>query len=244
MENFKIDELQDVKCIINFIKNNGIKVLILDSFRRFFLGKENEADAINKIFNTLKTIRKECGDITIITLHHAKKDNSDGHSQDIRDILRGSSDIVNSADSVIGVKRHIKESKLLIEHIKNRSGEEIKGKILQIDNVDGGAYIWEIGDATEAREKPGKSDECADKILNFIEEKQLRTFVKKDIEEITNNYKRSSVYDALRKLKLDGVIIESGATNKLTYMVNMVFSSKEKVESEDESKDDSKQLKL
>lgn len=220
MENFKIDEIEDIKVIVNFIKQNNIRLVILDSFRRFFIGKENDADVINKIFETLKFIRKECNDITILALHHAKKDGQNGN-EDIRDILRGSSDIVNSADSVIGVKRNIKSNKLTIEHIKNRSGEEMKGKVLQIDNEDNKAYIWEVGDVRDKETIKSKPEEFADKILNFLEEHKLTKFTRKDLLPITEGTNPDLITKGLRILKQDGIVNEICSGKYASYTANL-----------------------
>lgn len=220
MENFKIDEVEDIKTIISFIKLKDIKFVILDSFRRFFIGKENDADVINRIFETLKYVRKECGDITILALHHAKKDGQNGN-EDIRDILRGSSDIVNSADSVIGVKRNIKSNKLTIEHIKNRSGEEIKGKVIEVNNDNNQAYIWEVGDVKDKESQKSKPEECADKLLAFFEEKAIKVFSRKDITFIETEYSHETITKAIRLLKNDGVLLENGGGKYITYSVNL-----------------------
>ena len=220
MENLKIDEIEDIRKIITFVKEKQIKLLVLDSFRRFFIGKENDADVMNRIFETLKFIRRECGDITIIALHHAKKDNQN-NGGDIRDILRGSSDIVNSADSVIGVNRKMRSDKLTIEHIKNRSGEEVIGKTLQIDTADNQAYIWETGTLDNNATIASKPEECAEKLMTFLENKQLKIFERKELKEFEEVYKYDTITKAIRILKTDGILTENGNGKRLNYSVNI-----------------------
>lgn len=219
MESLGFDNREDVLDIINFINKNNIEVVVFDSFRRFFLGEENDAGLINKIFNTLKYIRNECKDVTIIVLHHAKKDSQNGQG-DIRDILRGSSDIVNSADSVIGIKRKHGKDLITIEHIKNRAGEELVGKVIQIESGENKdkAYLYET--ANEARHVNIKSapEQCADEIIQFIEDNKLPIFSRKNLEPMASKYPKDTITKALRILIDSGDLISKGEGKLKSYL--------------------------
>lgn len=241
MENFRLENPEDIKALTDAIKKYNISLLILDSFRRFFVGKENDADVINKIFNTLKLVRKICDDITIIALHHAKKDDGNSWEADIRDILRGSSDIVNSADSVIGIKRKMRQTKFQIEHIKNRAGEEMSGKIVQIDGkLENKMYFYEIADVKEVENAKLKPEACADELLNLLETKKLYNFKRVDIKDLENKYTYDNITRALRILKKDGILTENSAGPHTSYIYQSTgaISSNNEVETNIETSDE------
>lgn len=221
MENLRLDNQADVTALVNFIKKNGIEVVVFDSFRRFFIGEENDAGAINTIFNTLKYIRKECGDITIIILHHAKKDNQNG-ATDIRDMLRGSSDIVNMADSVIGVKRHAGKPAFVIEHIKNRAGEELVGKLVRIESGENNdmAYFYETAVEIDRERVLSQPEVCANEILKWCEDTHTQTFKKGDLVTINSKYNEKMVYQALKILVQEGTLNQVGSNKGSTYVLN------------------------
>lgn len=223
MENLRLENEQDILDIIKFVNENNIKVIVFDSFRRFFVGKENDADTINEIFNKLKVIRKACKDCTIIVIHHAKKD-SPGQQMDIRDILRGSSDIVNSADSVIAIKRKHGHNAILIEHIKNRAGEEMVGKIIAIDCSENKAYFYETAVEPNQSKVQSEPEKCAEAIISLAEDKKLSFFQRKDINEINEKFARDTITKALRILCSEGTIVVKGSGKYVTYLVNNIKS--------------------
>ena len=222
MENFRLENLEDISLIIDYVIKNNIKLIVFDSFRRFFIGKENDADVINKIFNTLKIIRKKCGDVTMIVIHHAKKDNQNGND-DLRDILRGSSDIVNLADSVIGIHRKIKQNRLIMEHIKSRAGIEMQGRLLKVDSGENNdsTYIWEDENSDIHVEKKSGPEECAERLMTFLTDKKITNFKRADVQEIEKLFSKDTFTKAIRILKIDGILIENGGGKYINYTFNL-----------------------
>jgi len=233
MEGIRLDKVVDLNQIIDFIIENNIEVLICDSFRRFIGFDENNATEMNMLFNNLKKLRKICNNLTIIILHHQKK--NDGNGGDIRDSLRGSSDIVNSADSIITMGRKAGTKYIKIGHIKNRSGEEMIDKILIIDSGDDKkmAYIYESDKSINSAGVYDAQDKCAERIIKWTEDSKVDNFKKKDVmNEMSEEFSESIIRRALATMCQDGSLDRVGSTRSSTYCVIKLVSKEEK---EDES---------
>jgi len=224
MENLKLDLTKDCEKLIAFINENDIKVLICDSFRRFISFDENNATEMNILFNNLKNIRKRCGNLTIIILHHMKKDNAQ-NAGDVRDQLRGSSDIVNSADSIIGIGRKHGSCAIQMQHIKNRSGEEMTNKLIKIDSGDDkdSAYFWETDIELDETKIMSKPEAYCDDIMKYLEDNKIKVFKASDIEDNFTTYTHYGVSQALKILSQEGSIMKDGNGCKTRYLVNSVI---------------------
>jgi KaiC/GvpD/RAD55 family RecA-like ATPase len=240
LESNTLDNMNTIKNIISFIKYFKIDVLVLDSFRRFFIGKENEADVINVIFNKLKAIRQACGgNLTIIILHHAKKGGDNSQEVDLRDILRGSSDIVNMSDSVIGVTRAVGGNYFTIAHIKTRGGEELKGRRIKVeyDKDTNSMNLYETNTPVTEQARDAlrtKPQECAEKIYNWIETTaSVNVFQRSELPaDIRTDYEYDTITKAFKELAQDGMITKSGGGAHTKYVVNRTAMTATKPESE------------
>jgi len=221
LENIRLDNIESINQIINFVNTNNIKFLICDSFRRFIGFDENNATEMNKLFNNLKFIRNKCNNLTIVLLHHLKKDNA-SYTQDMRDMLRGSSDIVNSADSIIGIKRKHGFNAFQIEHIKNRSAEEMKNKLILMETGDKQdmSYFYESDKEMDHEKILSKDEECAEAITKHLKENGMATFTRSDLKEIIENYSTDIITKAFRILRTDETIISSGGGKYSKYTFN------------------------
>jgi hypothetical protein len=231
IQNLNIDEDRVIKLIIDYVKNNDIKLIFLDSFRRFFSANENDATEMNKIYSNLKRIRVETG-AAIISIHHLKKDPAAGSSHDLRDQIRGSSDIVNCADCIIGVDRKHGQKGLVMFHVKSRAGEEQRGKKILVEGEGTNSTSFKlIGDISEEKaDTSSKAEKCADKIIKFLEDKKLAVFVRQDIKEVSDNFAFDTVTKALRILKTEGNITESAFGRSTKYTFNLAVKQEEKKE--------------
>lgn len=146
-------ELKNLEVLEDFDKKNiqgeietakGYDVIILDSYRRFLEGTENDSEVTDKFFNEylkpLKTLGK-----TIIILHHFKKSNPEEFTDDVlMDLFRGSSDIPAQFDLIYGIfkspERQTKDGDLTynlsIAKIKNRLGLPIKDFAVKVVKKD------------------------------------------------------------------------------------------------------------
>lgn len=78
-------------------------IIILDSYRRFLEGSENDSEVTNKFYKEFLSLLKEMGK-TVIIIHHLRKQKIEdfGESEFI-DTFRGSGDITAQLDVVLGV---------------------------------------------------------------------------------------------------------------------------------------------
>lgn len=219
LENIKLDKIDDLKQVIKFINDNNIKVLICDSFRRFIGFDENNATEMNTLFNNLKAIRRLCPNITILILHHLKKENGK-YNSDIRDMLRGSSDIVNSADSIIGITRKHGAKCFKIFHVKNRSGEEMGNKIVKIDgDKEDKAYFYETEEQADKSLALKAEEVCANRLLKYVEENKLKSFKRSELTTIEEEFSKDVLTKALRILVNEGTLIRVGKGPNTSYQI-------------------------
>jgi len=88
-----------LKTELENIKNYDI--IVLDSYRRFLKGSENDSEVTNEFF--LKFLKKaKTAGKTIIVLHHLKKPSDE---QELIHAFRGNTDIVSQFDVVFGVQK-------------------------------------------------------------------------------------------------------------------------------------------
>jgi RecA-family ATPase len=214
LNNIRFDNLEDINKLIKFINDNDIKVLFFDSFRRFFSGEENDATLMNRLFNILKYIRNQTN-TTILIIHHYKKNDSKG-TNDIRDRMRGSSDIMNSADSVIAVGRKHGQDAFEIQHVKLRAAKEITNKLYSISNEeDDAAYIYEIEDINKQRKVITKPEQIAEDIVTYLEDNNIEDIKAKTIREQFKAESYDTITKAIRILINDNILISFGPSKKL-----------------------------
>jgi len=118
----------------NAIEKYKIKVVVFDTLHRFAYYDENKADDINMLYT--KVFKHLINDyhVTILFLHHSKKDGG----------YRGSGDFLGMVDVSYKVLRNGKTNKFKILNEKCRSGEiaDIQGEInfgeefMRIDRLD------------------------------------------------------------------------------------------------------------
>lgn|GEM_PF-6622711 len=201
MDGIRLDKSEYIIDLIDYINGHGIGLMVCDSFRRFIGFDENNATEMNQLFNFYKYLRKQCPGLTIINLHHLKKFDP-SKAMDMRDALRGSSDIVNNADSIIGVKRKAGFDQVIIQHIKNRSAQEKQPTMLMIENEDDKkTYIYESEKSLNpANLGDGMTDKCAKDILNYVNTKGIKEFKSDLIKEQFTKYDTKTIQRALKEL--------------------------------------------
>lgn len=216
-----LENALDVNLIINLIKKRQATFVILDSLRRFFSSKENDSDTMNKLYKNLELIRQACGDVTIMLIHHTKKDSLD--NQDGRDMARGSGDLIGFVDSSLYLRRVVGQNSVIITQTKNRGGEELVNKRIIIDkNEQDGFYIWETKDAPDKENRLSKVDAAIEEIMTLKEVKNLKEFNWDQLIEIKNNkgISHETIIRALRIMKMDGTINQIGLTRNVKYVFN------------------------
>lgn len=127
-QSLRLDDISGRDFLKQYILENNIKLIIVDTYRRVISYEENDANAVSFFFTEcLKPICEQTG-ASFVFIHHHKKGKSEN---DEKEMLRGSSDLVNFVDGVIQISR--KGSKLTIKQTKNRSGKEVEPFDLNIE---------------------------------------------------------------------------------------------------------------
>lgn len=142
----------------NTIKQYKIKVLIFDTMHRFAFYDENKADDINILYTKVFKPLIENFGITILFLHHSKKDGG----------YRGSGDFLGMVDVSYKIMRNGKTNKFRIINEKCRSGEisDISG---EIDFGEEYIRINRLDEEEEQEERINKLKELTDKIKGMFE---------------------------------------------------------------------------
>lgn len=205
----KIDSYLDLPKIEQIIKDNEIKLVIVDTYRRFISFDENDAGDVSKLFvDMLKPLCEKTG-AAIILIHHEKKGESTG---DEMDMLRGSSDLANYVDGVIQIER--KGNSLILKQTKNRSGKELEPFKIKVDTDEINYFKFIYSGNLESIET-----QIAKELVKWMLLKELNSFTytqAKDYAE-SKGYKKNKIVDALMDLQNKGIIEKGG--ERMPYKV-------------------------
>lgn len=205
--NVNRDNLQDFHLEENFNKANiekelelskNFDLIILDSYRRFLEGTENDSDITDKFFSEYIKPLKNAGK-TIIILHHLKKIKlSELSDDDLIDAFRGSTDIPAQFDLVYGVIKSPEVQEFETNNLSfNMSLLKAKNRLgLPIKNFTFKIIKNEIGKKTEF------------KFLNYGKLKEPKEIIQDKIILLLQEQGEIS-----RKLIHELVIAETGAEN-------------------------------
>ena len=174
--------------------------------------EENNADQVNQFYvNIIKPLMSKYK-LTIILLHHAKKDVQGANDLDM---LRGSSDFVNLCDCILLTKRIPGKTWFELRQIKNRAKLEIGSKKILITDNDG-FHFTEISVGEKVSGEVEKND-CANDIVKFIKNNPQEVYKSHELTKAIEYYGNNKVYEALNELVANNML------NKImqgTYRVN------------------------
>jgi RecA-family ATPase len=153
----KVDNKKDLEEIISLIKNENIKLVVLDPFIAIHDKPENSAEEIQKVMNALQKIT--LSGATVLFAHHNRKDYDQKNPFFSSQNMRGSSAILGRVDSQIEIKK-IKtienETILTITHNKIRTGIPVKPFKIKMVEEDKSIYFDYIGESIEDLSKREK----------------------------------------------------------------------------------------
>ncbi len=205
---FKLDNKEDAEYLRRIVKENNIKLVVIDTFNRSHSGKEiNSSGDVGQIFEPLKTILESTA---IILIHHSNKS---GYAKEIPtpEELLGSVDFGAQTDLLFTLRKKDKNT-VAVYNLKSRDSELINPFQLTFINYSNGlvelAYDCEIKPEESVAEQRGRS------ILEF-----LKSGKKKKSELIAYlkqfDYAEGTINNTLTILKnknlLDSEIIEKEA---------------------------------
>lgn len=203
-QDLRLDTQMGVKKLENVIEKQKIEVIVLDSLKRFIGFEENNADKVNEFYiNVLKPLMVKYK-ISIILLHHTKKDVVGANKLDM---LRGSSDFVNICDSIIFYKRKIGENKFEIEQIKNRAKFEspkLNVRIISDDNK----YEFICTTPAEKYDKEVEQMDCERRVIDYLRKTpSLKVFKPSEIAKNIDDYGETRVKAAIGELVTQTILI-------------------------------------
>lgn len=162
---------------VEFAKNYDI--IILDSYRRFLEGSENDSETTDKFYKEYLGAVKDMGK-TLIVLHHLKKGSTKGlDEQELMDLFRGSGDIPAQCDIVLSASTSSEAQKInstgitfetTIEKVKNRLGLQIRDFTFRVDKDDDNRKTTCTFVSFSKKRKP--KDIVKDRIIELIKEKK------------------------------------------------------------------------
>jgi hypothetical protein len=190
-QSLTLDKPEDRDFLEQYVKENSIKLIIVDTYRRVISFDENDAGLVSYFLNEcIKPICEKMG-ASFIFIHHHKKGKSNGNQ---KDRLRGSSDFVNLIDGVIQIER--KNSKITIKQTKSRSGKELEPFEVEIETDE--EKFFKFIYLGEKQDNSALAMNCK-KILVWFGEKDIAQFKAKEATEALSIPKQR-VYEALSEL--------------------------------------------
>jgi len=204
-QNVKIDTPNGFSSLVSVIEKQKIEVLVLDTLRRVISFEENDANAVNNFYNNVIKYLIKKYNLTIITVHHSKKDVQGTH---ILDSLRGSSDFVNIADSILIYRRFPGKEWFSLENPKIRGTKEAAKRIIKV-NIDKILNKYDFYDITQGETKEGEieGNQCATDVLETIKKEKLKMLKRADIRaKFENTYSPSTIDRAIVCLEAQSLL--------------------------------------
>jgi predicted ATP-dependent serine protease len=126
------DKTLYIKGIEEYIFKSGIKIVFIDNMSNISM-KGEDADSSTNVMNMLKDMQEKYG-LTLIILAHTPK--IDGLAIKTEDMLKGSSNFANFAESIFCISETTKDNAIrYLKQFKNRFGDKEFGeeKVIEIE---------------------------------------------------------------------------------------------------------------
>lgn len=216
--NFSTENLHSVAEIVKFVKENKIRLVVIDSLIRIHSRNENDAVEMNKVFERLAEIQH--AGAAVLYLHHLRKATT--FTQDPMERLRGSIDISARLDSLIAFDNDEKNI-IKVTHGKSRYGEAFPPFLMRFEVDQNNKAYFNFDRELEAGQI--EQLQCTDAVYALLEE---NSFTRQHLLESLSKdnggiYTRSAVDDALRSLKLQGRIETKQAGRETIYTKSALY---------------------
>lgn len=164
-ELFTLENAETLESTSQLIAENGIQVVIVDSFIDLLIGDENNSKDISTVFNILRTISSE---VCWLLLHHESKP-IPNYKRSSGDRARGSSNIKAQVDYLFSVQRSKQLGTIHVEQGKARDYEMLPKFALELvsseaDGTFGFRYLGDVNDEVS------KVDDAAKFLIEFVTE--------------------------------------------------------------------------
>lgn len=186
-----------VKQIVDFAKQNNIKLVCFDSLIRIHDGDENNATEMAHVFRQLKELTVY--GLTVLCIHHNRKEGVQGTNA--RQNLRGSSDILASIDCHLAIER--KEDSITIKQHKLRQGVEIPGFTLNLISNSSSVAFKYSGEAGKVQSKLQEVKEAIKNVLKNSLSKLNKTQLRKQLEDNGFDFGSTTFKNAVNEMLAD-----------------------------------------
>ena len=194
-----------------FVEENEIEVIFFDTLHRFADYDENRSDDLNRLYTMVFQPLIEKYGVSIVFLHHTKKDGG----------YRGSGDFLGMVDTAWSVRREGKSNKFKIVNEKARSGE--------IENICGEIDFGVIDEELDYV-KILRLNEAKETEVRINKLKAVTNFIK-DICKEGKIMKRKDMVDAFEMAELGFITTNDSLTKlisrSLKWLVDNGYLSKE-----------------
>jgi len=192
-KNFKLTDDVELRTILEICKDKNIGLIIMDSLVRMHDRDENDAKQMAEVFSFIKKLCK--AGISVVLLHHERKDMSGYTSQR----MRGSSDIYAAIDSHISIRKDKDcPEKITLEQTKLRCAKEVKPFELIVEEND---------------------DRFSFRYVGQEQGKNKWEIISNEIKDILSGGERMSKQDIVEKVKQENDFGEKAVKNVLNHMI-------------------------
>lgn len=208
---FLTEDKETIDLVTSIIRDNNIKLVIIDSLIRAHKQDENSASGMSLVFEALRKIQ-DAGAAIVFTHHHRKQ--TFFNRSNSSDSLRGSSDILAAVDCHLAVDRL--EDGIKITQTKLRQKQAIKPFKIRLEKIselsDQVGFIY-LGDINEEKEKLEAAKEAISEILNDEQEHSRQDI----LDQLTGIFGRTTIDLALKSFTKEEVTTRTGEHNKKFY---------------------------
>lgn len=194
-----------------------IGLIIFDSLVRIHDAEENDAKKMAEVFARMKLFIQN--GISVIFIHHNRKQTSYGNSAQA---MRGSSDILASVDSHIGIKHDEETGIVRMEQTKSRFDKKVRPIEILVEHGKGSTEFKFLGECA-GQKRETKVDKAAEAIIEVLLEKDRPLNQTQIVGELTECKKigRNNVIKALEKLIQEGILnMTKGEKNSVIYTLH------------------------
>lgn len=205
VDQLNLNDEDKVLELIELVRKEGIKVVIIDTFRALAGGlKEERAEEVRAFFSRFKELKG--GEISIVWLDHYRKPSNFEGRVPKKEFLFGSQDKTANIETLLMMKKE--EDDITVYQRKNRLGKEIPAfKMTIMDHTDeDGSTKTLIEFGGEIDEKESKKDIAKEFIPNILADGPRTT---PELEKITCQQAKvggRNVRDALGELYKENVV--------------------------------------
>lgn len=202
----KLDMEDHMETLDQYIEDNNIKVVVIDSMVRCMIGQEDKATEVRLVFDNLKSMMEKRTELSFVLLHHTKK-GAKG-----MDALRGSGDFAAFADIIFMFNPIHKKKIVEVDVVKHRHLDlsTFQTMNFEINNPEsGGITLAATNDEGGAEADAVK--ECAEEMLDYLKIKGLTDFATGGTsplfsEMMAREYTRNQCFDAIKLLSRESII--------------------------------------